>query len=209
MGKKRVFEIAKELGYQNRDLIEKLQKLGFEVKSHSSTVDEEDVRRALKKAEEERRAKTQESRVSRGVIRRRPIDEVGGAPAGASAPSAPAPTASAEARPASATVVRRRAVAEPAHTEAVEAKKPAAPVVEHEVEQPRVVRRARPERVERHEDEIHAAPKHEQRVAAVEPEEPETIEAPEPELIHEAEPEAVRAEEPEPVVEAVAEEAPP
>lgn len=77
MGKKRVFEIAKELGYQNRDLIEKLQKLGIEVKSHSSTVDEDEVRRALRKAEDERRAKTQESRVSRGVIRRRPIEEAG------------------------------------------------------------------------------------------------------------------------------------
>ncbi len=36
MGKKRVFEIAKELGYQNRDLIEKLQKLGFEATQDAS-----------------------------------------------------------------------------------------------------------------------------------------------------------------------------
>jgi translation initiation factor IF-2 len=111
MGKKRVFEIAKELGYQNRDLIEKLQKLGFEVKSHSSTVDEEDVRRALKRDDDERRAKTQESRVSRSVIRRRQVDEPG-APAGASGASAPAqPAAPAEARSTGATVVRRRAAA--------------------------------------------------------------------------------------------------
>jgi translation initiation factor IF-2 len=107
MGKKRVFEIARELGYQNRDLIEKLQKLGFEVKSHSSTVDEEDVRRALRRAEEERRAKTQESRVSRGVIRRRPIDEVGGsAPALAAQDGASATSGG--------TVIRRRPAAQSA-----------------------------------------------------------------------------------------------
>ncbi len=72
MGKKRIFELARELGYtNNRDLIDKLQKLGFEVKSHSSTVDEDDVKRALKKEEDERKAKTDERRVSKGVIRRR------------------------------------------------------------------------------------------------------------------------------------------
>ncbi|MEM6862118.1 MAG: translation initiation factor IF-2 [Myxococcota bacterium] len=74
MGKKRIFELAKELGYQNRDLIDQLQKLGFEVKSHSSTVDEDAVREALKKAEEDRKAKTDERRVSRTVIRRRSKD---------------------------------------------------------------------------------------------------------------------------------------
>jgi translation initiation factor IF-2 len=72
MGKKRVHELAKELGFQNRDFIEKLQKLGFDVKSHSSTVDEEDVRRALRKDEDDRRQRTDEQRVSSAVIRRRP-----------------------------------------------------------------------------------------------------------------------------------------
>jgi translation initiation factor IF-2 len=86
MGKKRVFELAKELGYQNnRDLIEKLQKLGVEVKSHSSTVDEETVRKLLKKADDEKKAKTDESRISRKVLRRRAkADEQGPSPAGGS-----------------------------------------------------------------------------------------------------------------------------
>jgi translation initiation factor IF-2 len=74
MGKKRIFELAKELGYQNRDMIDKLQKLGFDVKSHSSSVDEDDVRTALSKAEEDRKARTDERRVSRTVIRRRSKD---------------------------------------------------------------------------------------------------------------------------------------
>ena len=72
MAKKRVHEIAKELGFQNKDLIVKLQELGFEVKSHSSSVDEEDVREALRKAEEQRRSRTDEKKIKAGVIRRRP-----------------------------------------------------------------------------------------------------------------------------------------
>jgi len=81
MVKKRVHEIAKDLGYQNQDLIEKLRKLGFDVKTHSSTVDEDDVRRALRKEEDERRQRTDEQRVSGSIIRRRPKNET--APAAA------------------------------------------------------------------------------------------------------------------------------
>ena len=65
MAKKRVHEIAKELGFQNKDLIVKLQQLGFEVKSHSSSVDEADVREALKKAEEQRRSRTDEKKLKK------------------------------------------------------------------------------------------------------------------------------------------------
>jgi translation initiation factor IF-2 len=103
MGKKRIFELARDLGYQNnRDLIDQLQKLGFEVKSHSSTVEEDDVRVALKKAEEGRKAATDERRVSRTVIRRRskdggtvvrrraaPAEEAPAEPAAAEAPAEP------------------------------------------------------------------------------------------------------------------------
>ncbi len=105
MAKKRVHELAKELGYQNnRDLIDKLQKLGFEVKSHSSTVDEAEVRRALKKEEDERRARTDEQRVNTNVIRRRKKD--GGK-----------------------TIIRRRATPAPEPTPVVEAPaEPAEPV---------------------------------------------------------------------------------
>ena len=72
MAKKRVHEIAKELGFQNRDLIAKLQQLGFEVKSHSSSVNEADVRDALRKADDDRRSRTDEKRLKAGIIRRRP-----------------------------------------------------------------------------------------------------------------------------------------
>ena len=96
MGKKRVHELAKELGLQNRDLINRLKKAGFDVKSHSSTVDEDDARRAVKKTDGSgARAKSDEKRPSGGakVIRRRKQD----------APAAPA----AESKPQ--VIVRRRA----------------------------------------------------------------------------------------------------
>src|SRR5262249_39817077 len=47
MGKRRVHEIAKELGIESKDLIKKLHDIGVDVKSHSSTVDEDDLKRAL------------------------------------------------------------------------------------------------------------------------------------------------------------------
>ncbi|MFO0724823.1 MAG: translation initiation factor IF-2 [Myxococcota bacterium] len=87
MVKKRVHEVAKDLGYQNQDLIEKLRKLGFDVKTHSSTVDEDDVRRALKKEDDERRQRTDEQRVSGSIIRRRPKNETG--PSQPAAPASP------------------------------------------------------------------------------------------------------------------------
>ena len=97
MGKKRVHELAKELGLQNRDLINRLKKAGFDVKSHSSTVDEDDARRAVKKGEGGARAATATATTTRPksaskVIRRRKQD---------------APAAPAESKPQ--VIVRRRA----------------------------------------------------------------------------------------------------
>ncbi len=47
MGKLRVHELAKKLGLENRELLEKLNKLGLDIKSHSSTVDEAEAMKAL------------------------------------------------------------------------------------------------------------------------------------------------------------------
>ena len=115
MGKKRVHELAKELGLQNRDLINRLQKAGFDVKSHSSTVDEDDARRAVKKGDggAQRAAKNgdQRPKAASKVIRRR---------AKGAAKSEPA---AAESKPQ--VIVRRRAApaaadpAKPAATPAV------------------------------------------------------------------------------------------
>ena len=47
MGRIRVHQLAASLGIPNKELIAKLQGLGFTVKTHSSSVDEDDARRAL------------------------------------------------------------------------------------------------------------------------------------------------------------------
>ena len=45
MSKKRVYELARELGIENKELIARLEKLGITVKSHSSTLEDADVGR--------------------------------------------------------------------------------------------------------------------------------------------------------------------
>ena len=47
MGKRRIYEVAKELGMESKDLMKKLHDIGVDAKSHSSTVDEDDLKRAL------------------------------------------------------------------------------------------------------------------------------------------------------------------
>jgi translation initiation factor IF-2 len=49
MGKKRVHELAKELGLDNKEVLDKLQAAGLDVKSHSSSVYEDEARAVLGK----------------------------------------------------------------------------------------------------------------------------------------------------------------
>ena len=44
MSKKRVYELAKELDVPSKDLVEKAQKLGIDVKNHMSTLSEDNVK---------------------------------------------------------------------------------------------------------------------------------------------------------------------
>lgn len=70
MGTKRVYELAKEMGLENKELLAKLAEAGIEAKSHSSSLSEEDVaafNRSLTPTEE----KIEESRIKPGIIRRR------------------------------------------------------------------------------------------------------------------------------------------
>ncbi len=53
MGKKRVHELAKEYGLENKDVLQRLQAAGVDVKSHSSSVYEEEARAILGKSAEE------------------------------------------------------------------------------------------------------------------------------------------------------------
>ena len=47
MAKKRVHEIAKERGISSKEVLAVLQKAGLDVKAAASSVDEDDIKRAL------------------------------------------------------------------------------------------------------------------------------------------------------------------
>jgi translation initiation factor IF-2 len=79
-GKVRLYEVAKDLGLQNKDLVMKVRALGIEVKNHMSNLDVEDVLRIKRAIEKERQANLVEERLSSTVIRRRSRGEMGGRP---------------------------------------------------------------------------------------------------------------------------------
>ena len=117
----RVYEIAKEVGIPNKDLIAKIRALGLEVNNHMSSLDADDVARIRRSLDKEKAsvAPAQTQKLSTGtVLRRRSSGErandgddvVKTAP---SAPAAPPP------------VIRRRVEAAP-HAEPAPA--PSAPV---------------------------------------------------------------------------------
>ncbi len=70
MGKVRVYELAKNMGLENKELLAKLEDAGIEVSSHSSSLAEED----LQKFEDfinPPQQKIEEARIKPGIIRRR------------------------------------------------------------------------------------------------------------------------------------------
>ncbi|MFA6033104.1 MAG: translation initiation factor IF-2 N-terminal domain-containing protein, partial [Myxococcota bacterium] len=71
MGKKRVHELSKELGLDNKTIIEKLKKLGIEVASHSSTIDDVDASNLIQAVERERGGAAEKKGPARVIIRRR------------------------------------------------------------------------------------------------------------------------------------------
>jgi translation initiation factor IF-2 len=73
MSKKRVYELAKELGMDNKDLIARLAKIGIAVKSHSSTLEDADLDRIRRELSVGGARETVEKRIKSTVIRRRSI----------------------------------------------------------------------------------------------------------------------------------------
>ena len=71
MSKKRVYELAKELGLENRELISRLEKIGIAVKSHSSTLEDGDLERIKEELLSPEPREVAEKRIKPGVIRRR------------------------------------------------------------------------------------------------------------------------------------------
>jgi len=109
----RVYEIAKEVGIPNKDLIAKIRALGLEVNNHMSSLDADDVARIKRSLEKEKQtvAAPQQTKVlSTGtVLRRRSSGDKSAAEERSveRAPVAPPPAAPAP-------VIRRRVVAEEA-----------------------------------------------------------------------------------------------
>src|SRR5207302_9774391 len=115
-GKVRLYEVAKDLGLANKDLVAKVRALGIEVKNHMSNLDAEDVARVKRALDKERQANLVEERLSSPVIRRRSKD--GGVvarpatpPAAVERPSRPEPPATAAPPPAAHEVEERGVIA--------------------------------------------------------------------------------------------------
>ena len=76
MSKKRVYELAKELGIENKDLIARLDKLGLTGKSHSSSLEDSDVDRVKRDMRAAEHQEMEEKRIKSTVIRRRVVRSI-------------------------------------------------------------------------------------------------------------------------------------
>jgi translation initiation factor IF-2 len=73
MSKKRVYELAKELGLENKELIARLEKIGIAVRSHSSTLEDADMERIQSELLSPEPREVVEQRIKTTVIRRRAV----------------------------------------------------------------------------------------------------------------------------------------
>ena len=100
MSKKRVYELAKELGLENKELIARLEKIGIAVRSHSSTLEDSDLARIQAELTSPEPREVVEQRIKSTVIRRRAVrtpvedakpEEAAAPPKAEEPPVAPAP----------------------------------------------------------------------------------------------------------------------
>ncbi len=73
MPKKRVYELAKELNLENKELIAHLEKIGITGKSHSSSLEDDEVERVHKEVLAKEPRQVVEERIKSTVIRRRAV----------------------------------------------------------------------------------------------------------------------------------------
>jgi translation initiation factor IF-2 len=73
MTKKRVYELAKDLGLENKELISRLEKIGIAVRSHSSTLEDADLERIQAEMLSPEPREVVEQRIKSTVIRRRAV----------------------------------------------------------------------------------------------------------------------------------------
>ncbi|MEO7733426.1 MAG: translation initiation factor IF-2 [Kofleriaceae bacterium] len=167
----RVYEIAKEVGIPNKDLIAKIRALGLEVNNHMSSLDADDVARIKRSLEKEKQSvaqpqQTQKLSTGGAVLRRRSTgdkpNETSGDERSTEREPVRARTPEPERPVTPPPMVRRRApedapVAPPPRPIAVRAPEPAPQAVEPARAEARPVERA-PERSERVEASASEAP---------------------------------------------------
>ncbi|MHB8827976.1 MAG: translation initiation factor IF-2 [Syntrophales bacterium] len=73
MSKKRVYELAKDLGLENKELISRLEKIGITGKSHSSALEDSELERIQAELLSREPKEIVEKRIKSGVIRRRAV----------------------------------------------------------------------------------------------------------------------------------------
>jgi translation initiation factor IF-2 len=86
----RVYEVARELGVENKDFLSKVRTLGIDAKNHMSMLAAEDVARIRRAFDKERHDTLVEERVASNVIRRR--SRAGAPPPVATRPAAAVPS---------------------------------------------------------------------------------------------------------------------
>lgn len=99
MSKVRVYEVARELGLDNRELVSKIASMGIQVRNHMSALESGDVDRVKRAIEKDKQTNLVEERIRPTVVRRRSVAKRKPAPAPAPA-AAPEPAVAAEPAPA-------------------------------------------------------------------------------------------------------------
>ncbi len=149
MSKVRVYEVARELGVENRDLIQRMATLGIQVRNHMSVLDPAEVDRVKRALGKDRSETLVEERIRPTVVRRKrrkKSDEAEAVPSvaadAAAAPSAePAPEAEPPPPASEPPPVATPAIAEPA----VPTPAPSKPPREKRVSEPTPVPEPQPE----------------------------------------------------------------
>src|SRR5580765_3971668 len=91
--RRRLYELAKDLNVQPKDLLNKVRAMGIDVANHMSHLEAVDVDRVRRAVDRERLENLEEVRLNDTVIRRRSKSAAGGAAVRAPAPAAPAAAA--------------------------------------------------------------------------------------------------------------------
>ncbi|MEY4578600.1 MAG: hypothetical protein RL701_3303, partial [Pseudomonadota bacterium] len=73
MIKTRVYEVAREMGLDNRELMTKLATLGIQVRNHMSSLEPIDIERVKRSIDKEKQQNVVEERIRPTVVRRRSV----------------------------------------------------------------------------------------------------------------------------------------